>query len=193
MKIKEYCDSKIVVIDDLFGFSEISGFETDFMSLSYEINNTNSMEVQNKTNSRLVHRLQENTLKKLNFYNEKSLSIFHKYINSEKYSFWRSYVNLGIHSDQHHIHTDHWQENEGITLIYYVNQTWDRSWGGSTLFFDDSCNDIIFNCQLVPGRVVIFDSAIPHSATSQHYQAAPFRFTFVTKFVSNQSLSDRLN
>jgi hypothetical protein len=193
MILKKHLDSKIIVIDDLFNFSEISGFETDFMSLSYEINNTNIAEIQNKTNSRLVHRLQETTLNKLNFYTEKSLSVFHQHIDKQKYSFWRSYVNLGIHSDHHHIHADHWQEGQGLTLIYYANQTWDRNWGGSTLFYDNNCNDIVYNCQFVPGRVIIFDSAIPHSATSQHYQAAPFRFTFVTKFVSNQSLSDRLN
>jgi hypothetical protein len=191
MKIKNIEVSKdrsITIIDELFTFSEISGFETTFMSLPYEISNANSLEIQSISNKRLVHKMDQSRLENMKFFNKSTLPIIQEYIPTSVYTFWRSYVNVGIHSDQHEIHTDIWEPNTGITLLYYGNKTWDKNWGGSTLFLDDDCKDIIFTCSFIPGRLVIFDSSIPHTATSQHFSADPFRFTFATKFVLNTEI-----
>jgi Rps23 Pro-64 3,4-dihydroxylase Tpa1-like proline 4-hydroxylase len=173
----------IVVIDNLFTFSEIAGFETNFMSLNYSIDNSNSLEVQSIPNKRLVHKLDPAVLNNINFYNEHTLNTVHQFVDPSKYGFWRSYINLGLHSDSHQIHVDYWFKEKSKTLIYYANKNWDPSWGGSTTFFSSDLKNVLYNCAFVPGRIVIFDGAIPHSATPQYFSADQYRFTFVTKFV----------
>jgi Rps23 Pro-64 3,4-dihydroxylase Tpa1-like proline 4-hydroxylase len=173
---------KIIVVDGLYTFSEISGFELEFNSAQYKISGTNAYEIQNIGNKRLIHHYDGGYLHSMKFFNEACVETLKKYISPSDYAFDVGYVNCGIHADQHGIHADDWHAGHGKTLLYYGNKQWDKNWGGSTLFYNDDCQDIIYNCSFIPGRIVIFDSDIPHSATPQHFIADPFRFTLALKF-----------
>lgn len=173
---------KIVIIDNVFSFSEMSGFELEFLRAEYKIAGTNAFEVQSIGNKRLVHYFSGNDLHSIKFFNESCVTVLKKYIPPEKFGFDVGYVNCGIHADQHGIHADDWHPQHGMTFLYYGNKNWNSHWGGSTLFYDDNCKDIIYTNAFIPGRVVIFDSDIPHSATPQHFAADPFRFTLALKF-----------
>lgn len=51
----------------------------------------------------------------------------------------------------------------GITVMFYLNKVWDVSYGGETIFINNS-GDITNSVIPKPGRVVIFDGSIPHAA-----------------------------
>jgi hypothetical protein len=59
-----------------------------------------------------------------------------------------------------------------------VNTRWDRNWGGETLFANDE-GECEIAVEYKPGRVVLFDSLIPHKPSPVSMQADEFRFTFV--------------
>tara|TARA_R110000823_G_scaffold97570_2_gene211894 strand:+ start:2276 stop:2812 length:537 start_codon:yes stop_codon:yes gene_type:complete len=57
-------------------------------------------------------------------------------------------------------HTDH-PSNDHSTLIIYLNEQWDRSWGGETVIYDPGAmrTHHIFPD---PGKGVLFNSNLPH-------------------------------
>ena len=172
----------IIVIDDIFSFSQLSGMYSYALVQKYEIYNSSDLESQNMTNKRLGCRLDiDNQLFDIIF-SENVLEVFEEHIPRDKYYPWRSYINLGIHSDQHLIHVDDPKPNESKTCLIYMNRKWDLNWGGETIFYDDQRKNIVYTSQFIPGRIVIFDGSIPHSAKPQHFDAPPYRFTLAVKF-----------
>jgi hypothetical protein len=72
-------------------------------------------------------------------------------------------------------HTDGLRDQDNLSVLYYVNTEWKSEWNGETIFADDFGEaEIAVRCK--PGRLVVFDSSIPHKATSISADA-PFRFT----------------
>jgi hypothetical protein len=63
------------------------------------------------------------------------------------------------------IHSDTSYENK-ITVLYHANYEWDTNWGGENLFYNDIVTDISKAVLYVPGRLVVFDSRIPHSVST---------------------------
>lgn len=175
----------IYIIDDLFSFSEISGNYASAIEHKYSIYNSSDAEVQNLSDKRLGCPLEMDDNILSNVYSGERLEIFKKIIPQDQYTHWRSYINLGIHSDYHKIHVDDFSIGSGLTLLYYVNRNWNCDWGGETIFFDDQRKDIKYISSFIPGRILIFDSSIPHTATPQHFNAPPYRFTLASKFKRN--------
>ena len=50
-----------------------------------------------------------------------------------------------------------------ISLLVYLNDEWDPEWGGETKFLDED-SQIGLLVAAKPGRVVLFDSDVKHSA-----------------------------
>lgn len=172
----------LIVIDDAFTFSEVSGNYAETVSRKYSIYNSSDLEIQNLPSKRLGCPLEMNDPIISNIYSEERLEIFKDYIPQEKYYHWRSYINLGIHSDPHKIHCDDFVPETGKTVLIYMNRNWDLDWGGETIFYADDRKKIKYVSQFVPGRIIIFDGSIPHSAKPQHFSAPPYRFTLASKF-----------
>jgi hypothetical protein len=89
-------------------------------------------------------------------------------------------VNLCKPDDIFHVHTDHFIKN-AYTLIYYTNLKWDIEYGGDTVFLDEHKN-IEFVSQYIPGRIVVFDSSIPHLIRPSTRLAPDYRFTLAIRF-----------
>jgi Rps23 Pro-64 3,4-dihydroxylase Tpa1-like proline 4-hydroxylase len=83
-------------------------------------------------------------------------------------------VNLSPPSECATVHTD----GNGLTLVYYANLEWDLSWGGQTLFMDDTLSEAEYTCLYKPGRIVLFDGSIPHMITSVSFAAKAHRYSF---------------
>ena len=179
---------KIIILDDFFTFSEISGNYNNAISYKYSIYNSSESEVQNLSNKRLGCPLEITDPILMNIFDEKRLEIIKNYIPQENFYHWRSYINFGIHSDNHKIHVDDFTVGDGITLLYYINRNWDKDWGGETIFYDDGGNEILYISPFVVGRLIIFSSTIPHSAKPQHFNAPPYRFTLASKFKRHGSV-----
>lgn len=89
-------------------------------------------------------------------------------------------VNLCKPDDKFHVHTDHFIKN-AYTLVYYVNLKWDIEYGGDTVFLDEHRN-IEYVSQYKPGRIVLFDSSIPHLIRPSTRLSPDYRFTLAIRF-----------
>ena len=93
----------------------------------------------------------ENILKNLKFFNLLQLE--------------RAYASANPYGTVHESHRDYdINSNGGITVMYYLNNSWDLSLGGETVFYDINKYDIQKSVIPKPGRVVIFDGLIEHCA-----------------------------
>lgn len=176
-------DRKIHVIDNAVNFSEVSGIYASTVSCQYSIYNSSEAEIQDLSDKRLGCPLMDLTHPiLLSLYSKDRIEILSKYIPQDKYYHWRSYINLGLVSDIHKIHVDEFSNGDGLTLLYYVNRNWNCDWGGETIFYDDERKNIKYVSSFVPGRIIIFESSIPHSAKPQHLNGPSYRFTLACKF-----------
>lgn len=179
---------QIIIFDDLFTFSEISGNYNNIISYKYSIYNSSESEIQDLSNKKLACQLDMSDPILENIFSEDRIGVISNYIPQDTFYHWRSYINLGIHSDNHKIHVDDFKVGDGITLLYYANRNWDRDWGGETLFYDDERKEILYTSSFIPGRLIIFSSTIPHCAKPQQFNAPPYRFTLASKFKKHGSV-----
>lgn len=95
------------------------------------------------------------------------------------------YVNYSTHGTVDRLHGDcsSFHIDPTYTILQYANFRWETDWHGQTVFYDDNHEDIIFSSTIKPGRVVLFDSIIPHSATAPSKLSEFPRFTIATKLV----------
>ena len=92
-----------------------------------------------------------------------------------------AYINCGIHSESPDVHVDSSRKGDK-TLLYYMNREWKHEWGGETILLGDDAQEIEFCTPYKPGRIIIFDSTIPHAARQQSFAAPLYRFTLAIKF-----------
>jgi hypothetical protein len=92
------------------------------------------------------------------------------------YALHRSWVNLGTPIDRLRYHSDSTKPGER-SMLYYLNVHWDINWDAPTLFSNEQMTEVEYACSFRPGRVVIFDSDVPHKATHAPAEAKQFRFT----------------
>lgn len=97
----------------------------------------------------------------------------------------RIYVNAYNYGDCPTVHTDH--DSEGFfTLLYYANPVWHVDWSGETVFYNQARDDIIRAVHPTPGRMVFFDSRIPHTARTPSRVCDFIRYTIAAKLVKKQ-------
>jgi SM-20-related protein len=87
-------------------------------------------------------------------------------------------INLSWPGDVHFAHA----HPEAKVLLYYVNLQWQPEWFGETLFFDEALRNIELALPYTPGRIVVFDGAVPHAIRPQSHAGPAFRFTLALLF-----------
>ena len=92
--------------------------------------------------------------------------IIDKYITQGKYVPYHTLVNANNFGDCPMVHTDLPPEHskDCYTIIYYAHNKWDCNWSGETVILNDARNEIIESVYPRPGRIFVFDSALPHVA-----------------------------
>lgn len=93
--------------------------------------------------------------------------------------FMNSWLNLNSAHERTQYHVDI-AEPDCVSILYYANLKWDINWDGGTIWRSEDLKDIEFISDYVPGRLVMFDSTIPHKAIQPTYEAAPYRITLNT-------------
>lgn len=177
---------QIVIIDNLYSFSEVCGIHKGVIGLNFKIANSADADVQNLANKRLLSIIDSTSLTAMHFFEPSKQEVIRKYIPEQYFRLNASYVNLGIRGATYETHVDSYWNQSGKTLIYYANKEWNRNWGGETMFFNDDGKEIEYITPLVPGRVVIFDSDIPHIVKEQSVLGPPYRFTIALKYINRQ-------
>jgi hypothetical protein len=82
-------------------------------------------------------------------------------------------LNLSTPADANFVHS----HPEEKILLYYVNLEWKDGWHGETLFFDESCKDVVYTSPYTPGRIIVFDGRTPHTIRPQSFLSPFYRFT----------------
>jgi hypothetical protein len=178
-------DKSVDVYDGIFDYSEISGIYNALTHGEFKLANANRGDVQTLQDRKLVFHLTPQILDSIHFWDGALDPIIKEQIPLDEYSIFKAYVNLGLYTDTHEVHADHYYDRAGKTLLYYVNESWNRDWGGETQFLNSNAEEVLFTTPFVPGRVVIFDSNIPHSAKPQAINGPAYRFTLAIKFFKN--------
>lgn len=78
------------------------------------------------------------------------------------------------HADNHTI------DSSFLSLLYYANSKWDLEWDGGTVFRTDDLSEVEYLSDYKPGRMVLFDSSIPHKIYASSYNSHPYRFSVNT-------------
>lgn len=109
------------------------------------------------------------------------------YIKEKKLRVKDYYINLGTASDTYPYHVDDGQDIGNETLLCYLNLIWHPTWEGETHFSNDKMKEVMYTSSFIPGRVVLFDSCIPHKSSQPSFDAKHFRFVAVAKLVNSKS------
>jgi len=72
------------------------------------------------------------------------------------------FLNGQSHGQDGEIHRDWESPGEGFTFVVFMNTTWESSWQGEAVFYDESHTAIRWSVIPEPGRLVVFDGSIPH-------------------------------
>jgi SM-20-related protein len=103
-----------------------------------------------------------------------------KSITRGAYALERMYVNAYSYGDCPTVHQDNSAEGH-FTVLYYANHEWNFNWSGETVFYNEARDEIIRAVYPRPGRIVVFDSRIPHVAREPNRICPVVRYTIAMK------------
>jgi SM-20-related protein len=99
---------------------------------------------------------------------------------NERFLPYRVYTNYASYGDTLLTHVDAPFEARELTALWYLCESWDREWGGETLFYDDA-GDAQIAVSPKPGRLVLFDGAVRHAGKPPNRNCPIGRYTFAIK------------
>lgn len=150
----------------------ISGKSRNHLENQYENRDlTLISRINESTSFHLIDKIQQSILKLL----DDNFFCFRRYINAFKFS------------DASLSHVDYCPSNTTCkTALIYCNIEWDIDWGGETIFLDsfEKTSEIIKSIIPKPGRMVLFDSKIPHLARVPNVLYPGYRYSLVYNFDS---------
>ena len=124
--------------------------------------------------SNVILELINNNILTSSFFNKKKIKILDAYIN----------LSNTLDSDLAHVDNNSFpQTNTAYTLLLYANLEWDINWGGETLFYDKKWEEIVTAIKPKPGRIVLFDSTLYHSARPPQSHCPHNRYTIVLNLI----------
>ena len=170
-------NGEVKIIDDLVTTQQQIELYVEACSLPYALLGSNKYDVQNLKTQKPVSYLDEEWCHKKFFKN--GIGDYLSEFCPPKID--GAYINMGLHSENPDVHVDSSIKGDK-TLIYYMNREWKHEWGGETIFLDDNSKEIEYITPFVPGRIIVFDSTIPHSARQQSFAGPLYRFTLAIKF-----------
>lgn len=181
--IKTSSNKTIEIFDDVFTSSERQYHLSFIQNAPYFLgkNSNNSLWQKNKTF--FQSPFSKNQLEELGIFTTESFRIVnHPYLSDQK-SIKNCWALASTPFSTYYYHVDTFSpKSKGKTLLYYVNDRWDRNWGGETLFADET-GETEYAVEYKPGRIVVFDNSIEHRPASISMEADEFRFIFVTQFL----------
>lgn len=102
---------------------------------------------------------------------------------AERFALERAYCNVVTFGDVLLPHRDSEQPRD-VTALLFVSETWERAWGGETLFYNEA-GDAVHAVSPRPGRLVLFRSAIEHRGTPPSRLCFRARLTLALKLTGS--------
>jgi hypothetical protein len=174
-------DKKVWIFDNIFDLAKRTELYTYAISSLFKIDGSDNGLLEFKDHLSMVSVYNETDVHRMGIFNFIPQNIKEEFnINLDTMS--HAMINLCTPSDRFHTHVDNY--GKGLTMVYYLNMNWNPEWGGDTLFLNESGEEIQYLSQFKPGRLVLFDSSIPHLIRPSTVLAPHFRFSFAAKFIS---------
>ena len=172
---------RIVVIDDAFSFQEIADIYTHVENKSFIkcnidtlLHNTKYADV--KWTSEISP---DDTF--INVVTQRYFACIPA-LTENTVQLGRQYVNFSTLDTVDLIHDDcQYNKPDYYTILQYATFTWQPQWHGETVFYNSNYSEILHSVTFKPGRIVFFDSSIPHSARVPSKIAEYSRYTIATK------------
>jgi SM-20-related protein len=98
----------------------------------------------------------------------------------ESFQPYRVYTNYATFGDTLLTHVDAASDLRELTALWYLCESWDREWGGETLFYEPD-GDARLAVSPRPGRLLLFDGAIRHAGKPPNRNCPVARYTFAIK------------
>lgn len=174
-------NKKVWIFDNIFDFSKRTELYTYATTSLFKIDGSDNGLLELKNHLSLVSVYSSIDVHRMGIFDFIPDDIKKKF-NITLDTLSHAMINLCTPADRFHIHIDNY--GKGLTMIYYLNVNWNPEWGGDTLFLDEDAKEIQYVSQYKPGRLVLFDSSIPHLIRPSTALAPHFRFSFAAKFIS---------
>jgi hypothetical protein len=176
------CGGTIQIIDDVFTFNEKHHFKMFAQSALYSLGRSSSELWEHKQGTFFSSTFNE--------VDDRNFGLMQSDSAKEKISWlwknrgiFRSWLNATLPGSRYYFHRDS-QEKGNKTLLYYVNMEWDPEDGGETLFANKDC-EVEIAVSYIPGRVVIFDSDLPHKPSLTADSVEP-RFIYTCQLITRK-------
>jgi hypothetical protein len=98
----------------------------------------------------------------------------------ERFAPYRVYTNFASFGDTLLTHVDALPELRELTALWFLCESWDKEWGGETLFYDAG-GDAQIAVAPRAGRLLLFDGAIRHAGKPPNRNCPIGRYTFAIK------------
>jgi len=96
----------------------------------------------------------------------------------------RIHYNLHQYGDVQFAHQD--SSGDGVTALLFVNQRWEPSWMGETVFYEDETEPSVVVLPR-PGRIAVFEGAILHRAGVAQRECFEPRISLALKMLARPS------
>jgi hypothetical protein len=171
----------IWVFDDVFNLNEVFYFNSFAYNSNYKLGAQSIVSVSLKEKDTFFQSpFSENDLNNFGLLNCEGFNKFDNIIKEKKPI--SSWILASTQLTRYSYHVDQKTEKSGITLIYYINNEWEKNWGGETIFCNSHDGDAEYSVSFKTNRVVLFDSHCVHKPCPTTIDADPWRFTFVCQF-----------
>ena len=112
-------------------------------------------------------------------YHEAMMDAVRACFPNESFSLQRAYCNVVTFGDVLLPHRDS-RDARDVTALLFVNERWERAWGGETIFYDAG-GDAVHAVSPRPGRMIAFRSIIEHRGTPPSRLCMEARLTLALK------------
>lgn len=101
-------------------------------------------------------------------------------------SWQRAWLNVNTGIELFRYHAD-FNLHNAKSILYYPNLKWDQNWDGQTVFKSRDAKQFEYCIDYVPGRLVVFDSIIPHKAVHANHEAQGLRMIINAVFYKKET------
>lgn len=183
MKYKKLITSagkEIHIYDELFDFREQTFFYNFMINSYFKFNKSDTSLLENRGEYGLYSDYSSTDVEKLGILSSKGSEVFLDKIAG--LTLRQARINMSTLYDKNRFHIDTDFSGKAVTLLYYANLNWNIESSGHTLFSTDDREDIEFCIMYKAGRVVIFDSTIPHCILSPNTVSPAYRLSFALQY-----------
>ena len=165
--------------DNCFNFEERERLYSYCLNQKYSLSGSDVQRLETKGDYNLYCNLSPTDVDNMGI--EKLSNYSHIKHHLDDYTITQARINLSTIQDKNRFHCDTGAEHN-LTMLYYPNMEWEKSWGGQTLFSNLTNDTLEWVSFYIPGRIILFDGSRPHSINPPTIHSPTHRFSIVIQY-----------